>query len=80
MIWHKLYASTQRINDPTKADKDLLQAVTLAAILVEQDSVSLRESFRSAPRDLRNAARPRLPKIEPLLVQHPPALDGFREL
>jgi hypothetical protein len=80
MIWHKLYASTQRINDPTKADKDLLQAVTLAAILVEQDSVSLRESFRSAPRELRNAALSRLPKIEPLLVKHPQALDGFREL
>lgn len=79
MIWHKLYASTQR-NDPAKADKDLLQAVTLAAILVEQDNASLRESFRSAPRELRDAALSQLPKIEPLLVKHPQALDGFREL
>ncbi len=80
MIWHKLYASTQRVNDPTKADKDLLQAVTLAAILVEQDGVSLQESFRNAPRELREAALSRLPKIESLLVQHPQALDGFRDL
>lgn len=43
------YSSTYRTQDPTKAQKDLVQAVTLAAILIEQDSVSLRESFAGAP-------------------------------
>ncbi len=80
MIWHKLYSSTHRTRDPAKAQKDLVQAVTLAAILIEQDSVSLRESFAAAPQELRSAARARLPQIESLLAQHPQALDGFREL
>jgi len=79
-IWHKLYASTHRTNEPPKAEKDLVQAVTLAAILIEQDNVSLRESFRGAPRELRTAALSRLPRIETLLAEHPQALDGFREL
>ncbi|MDP9013125.1 MAG: hypothetical protein M3O41_10805, partial [Pseudomonadota bacterium] len=76
----KLYSSTHRTRDPAKAQKDLVQAVTLAAILIEQDSVSLRESFAAAPQELRSAARARLPQIESLLAQHPQALDGFREL
>jgi hypothetical protein len=80
MIWHKLYSSTDRVQEPTKAEKDLVQAVTLAAILVEQDSVSLRESFRSAPLKLRTAAHSRLPRIKTLLAEHPQALEGFREL
>jgi len=37
MVWHKLYASTQRTRSAAKAEKDLIQAVTLAAILVEQE-------------------------------------------
>jgi hypothetical protein len=80
MIWHKLYSSTHRTKEPTKAEKDLVQAVTLGAILIEQDSVSLRESYRRAPRELRAAALSRLPRIEKLLVAHPQALDGFREI
>jgi hypothetical protein len=80
MIWHKFYASTRRTKEPTKAEKDLVQAVTLAAILIEQESVSLRESFRSAPRELRAAALSRMSRIETMLAEHPQALDGFREL
>ncbi len=80
MIWHKFYASTHRTKEPTKAEKDLVQAVTLAAILIEQDSVSLHESFRSAPRELRTAALSRMSRIETMLAGHPQALDEFREL
>jgi hypothetical protein len=80
LIWHKLYSSTDRVNEPTKAEKDLVQGVTLAAILVEQDSVTLRETFSGAPRALRTAAISRLTRIEKLLAAHPQALDGFREL
>ena len=80
MIWHKLYSSTRRKSEPTKAEKDFVQGVTLAAILIEQDGASLRESFRDAPRKLRAAAISRLPRIQKLLAQHPQVLDGFREL
>jgi hypothetical protein len=80
MIWHKLYASTHRTKEPTKAEKDLVQAVTLAAILIEQDSEPLRESFRVAPRELRTAALFRMSRIESMLAEHPQVLDGFREL
>jgi hypothetical protein len=50
-------------HDPTKAEKDLLQAATLAAILVEQESSLLRESFRDAPSSLRKATLSRLSRI-----------------
>ncbi len=80
MIWHKFYSSTQRKADPAKAEKDLLQAVTLAAILVEQESTDLQESYRDAPQALRAAALTRMPRIEMLLGQHPQALDALRTL
>jgi hypothetical protein len=80
MIWHKLYSSTRGRKDPAKAEKDLVQAATLAAILVEQESALLRESYREAPRELRNAAHSRLPRLEKLLAEHPQARDEFRKL
>jgi hypothetical protein len=80
MIWHKLYSSTTRTQDPSKAEKDLVQAVTLASILCEQDGVSLRESFVSAPGKLRKAALSRLPRIATLLAHHPQTLEAFRDL
>jgi hypothetical protein len=80
MIWHNLYSSTRRKQDPAKAEKDLVQAATLAAILVEQEAALLRESYREAPRELRNAAHSRLPRLEKLLAEHPQARDEFRKL
>jgi hypothetical protein len=80
MIWHKLYSSTRRKQDPSKAEKDLVQAATLAAILVESENVLLRESYREAPRELRNAAHARLPRLEKMLAEHPQARDEFRKL
>lgn len=80
MIWHKLYASTQRTGAPDKAEKDIVQAVTLAAVLVDQDGASLSDSFRDAPTALQSAALSRLPRITPLLGAHPETLDAFRSL
>jgi hypothetical protein len=80
MIWHKLYSSIRRKQDPSKAEKDLVQAATLAAILVESENVLLRESYREAPRELRNAAHARLPRLEKMLAEHPQARDEFRKL
>ena len=80
MIWYDLHSSTRRSKDPDKAEKDLVQAATLAAIVIEQQSVLLRESYREAPRELRNAAHSRLPRLEKLLAEHPRARDEFRKL
>jgi hypothetical protein len=80
MIWFKLYAGTRQGRDLALAQKDLAIAATLAAILVETDGVLLRESYREAPRVLRNAAHAQLPRLEGLLAEHPRARDEFRKL
>jgi hypothetical protein len=80
MIWYYLYSSTRRGEDPAKAERRLVQAATLAAILIEQQSVLLRDSYREAPRELRNVAHSRLPRLEKLLAEHPRARDEFRKL
>ena len=51
--------------------------MTLAAILVEQESADLLESYRAAPQALRAAVMVRLPRIEALLAQHPEVKDVF---
>jgi hypothetical protein len=80
MIWFNLYASTRHRNNLALAEKDLAIAATLAAILVETDGVLLRESYREAPRALRNAAHARLPRLEGFLAEHARARDEFRKL
>ncbi|MEO8923121.1 MAG: GSU2403 family nucleotidyltransferase fold protein [Caldimonas sp.] len=75
LLWLKVYASTNRSGDPEKAPKDLLQAATLAAILVEQDGASLRNSLRGAPDRLKSAALARRPALSKLLEAHPEAAE-----
>ena len=77
MVWHKLYASTQRTRSAAKAEKDLIQAVTLAAILVEQEGAMLKESFSAAPAALQTASLSRLSRIQALLEAHPQTQDAF---
>ena len=76
-VWHKLYSSAARQGFAEKADKDLLQAMTLAAILVEQNDEALGDSLRDAPAALRSAARKRRPAIRRALVAHPQTLEQF---
>jgi hypothetical protein len=75
LVWHKIYSSTNRSGSPEKARKDLLQAATLAAVMVEQDDASLRDSLKEAPARLRTAARARFPALRKLLEAHPQALE-----
>jgi len=75
LAWHKLYSSTRRANDPAKAEKDLRQAATLLAVLVERDNLDLSMSARAVPEQILNAARQRLPALQSLLEPHPEALD-----
>ncbi len=80
LVWYRLYTSTRRGNDAALAESDLLQAATLAALLVERDAALLRESFRAAPRELRNAALSRLPRLDGVLAEHTGTRDEFRKL
>ena len=75
LVWHKLYSSAARTSAPEKAAKDLLQAATLAAILVEQEDEALADSGRDAPAAIRIAVRRRLPAIRKTLDAHPQALE-----
>ena len=49
LVWHKVYASAARRSFPEKARKDLIQAATLAAALVEQDDTPLTDGLRDMP-------------------------------
>ncbi|HEY0746133.1 MAG TPA: GSU2403 family nucleotidyltransferase fold protein [Steroidobacteraceae bacterium] len=80
MIWHKLYASTRRIHSPAKAQKDLMQAATLAAIVVELDGSTLRDSFAAAPSGLQAAAHTRMPELQSLLAAHPQVQHALAQL
>jgi hypothetical protein len=80
MIWHKIYASANRTRTPSRAEKDLQQAATLAAIAVEQDGLALTTSFTQAPTKLQSAVRSRLTRLHALLAAHPETQDAFRLL
>jgi hypothetical protein len=79
LAWHKLYSSTRRANDSSKAEKDLRQAATLLAVLVERDDLSLVETTAAVPKELLTAARQRLPSLRNLLVPHPRALEEVEQ-
>lgn len=76
-VWHKLYSSATRANEPDKAMKDLVQAATLAAVLVEQDAASIEESAREVPSAVVSAARTRLKVLRERLAAHPQTREQF---
>lgn len=80
MIWHKLHSSTDAARTADKKAKDFLQATTLAAILTEQDGVSLEQSFSAAPAPLRAAALAQRQRIQSLLDAHPQTSAAFASL
>ena len=80
MIWHKLHSSIDGNRMADKREKDLVQAVTLATLLVEQDGASLKHSFSAAPATLRAAGLARLQRIQSLLAAHPQTLEAFGAL
>jgi hypothetical protein len=70
LVWHKLYASASRQSFPEKAEMDLLQAVTLAAILIDQEDEALGDSVAEVPASLRGTLRRRLPAMRRALAGH----------
>jgi hypothetical protein len=79
-VWHKLYSSASRQSFREKAQKDLMQAATLAAILVEQHDEALSDTFEEAPASLREAAKKRLPALRRALAAHPQTLEQFESV
>lgn len=76
-MWHKLFSAASRPGSPEKVRKDLLQAATLAAVLVEQDDASLSQSLVGAPPEVQEAARSCLPALRKLLNAHPQASEAM---
>lgn len=76
-VWHKLYSSAARTGFPEKARKDLVQAATLAAVLVEQDDAVLSESLADVPVAMLASLRTRLVPLRKLLAKHPQVLEQF---
>lgn len=71
LVWHKLYASTQRGGFPEKAAKDRQQALTLAAALVDHDPESLRTAWDAAPSSMTAIIRPLREALQQRLGAHP---------
>lgn len=76
-VWHKLYSSSSRQGFPEKAEKDLIQAATLAAILVEQQDEALVESFAELPTGMQAVVKKRLRALRRALAGHPQTLEQF---
>lgn len=70
-VWHKLYASTQRSGFPEKAVKDRQHALTLAAVLSENEPLALRTTWSAAPKAMTEAIRPLREIILQGLAAHP---------
>jgi hypothetical protein len=76
-VWHKLYTSAVRRSFPEKAAKDLLQAATLAAVLVEEQDEDLSEAFNDLPAGMKKPVQTRLPALRRALAGHPQTCEQF---
>lgn len=75
LVWHKLYASTQRTGFPEKAAKDRQQALTLAAAIVEGEPGALRDAWDDAPISMTAEIRPLRATLPQRLNAHPMLKD-----
>jgi hypothetical protein len=58
LVWHKLYASTQRKGFQEKSAKDRQQAMVLAAALADIEPQALSTAFGAAPATMRGTIKP----------------------
>ena len=76
-LWHKLYSSGARKSFPEKAEKDLMQAATLAAVLVELQDEDLCDSLTDVPAEMKKVVKTRLPALRRALAGHPLTREQF---
>jgi hypothetical protein len=92
LVWHKLYAATQRHGAPEKAAKDTQQALVLGAVLADDDPSLLIQAFDAAPAGMLAPIRRLKERFDCAVIRpsrmggHPGPLferlmpDGFSEL
>ena len=78
-VWHKLYSSAARRSFPDKAQKDLMQAATLAAVLVETQDEDFSDSFDEVPAGMKKLVKARWPALRRALAAHPQTCAQFVE-
>ena len=79
LVWHKLYASTQRKGFPEKAAKDQQQALVLGAVLADTDSGELVDAFRAAPKSMLSPVKPLLKMLRAKAEAHPAMQEVLRQ-
>lgn len=78
-IWHKLYSSAVRKTSREKAAKDLRQAATLAAALIDEDEMALSDSAHDLPTPMRSAIQRHRGAIRAALVHHTKTCQAIEE-
>lgn len=74
-VWHKLYSSTQRRGFHAKAAKDRLQALTVAALLAEQNGHLLVDALDALPDEMRASIVPLGQQLREEGSAHPELVD-----
>lgn len=78
LVWHKLYASTQRQGFPEKAAKDRQQALVLGAVIAENEPHDLLEAFHHAPTQMVSPIRSLSDKLLEAASVHPAWAETLR--
>ena len=79
LVWHKLYASTNRRGFHEKGVKDRRQALVLAAVLAETDPQALTLAFKKAPAAMARTVRPLYGRLLKELSDHAALREVLRE-
>lgn len=75
LVWHKLYAATQRRGAAEKAAKDELQALTLGAVLADEEPHALSQAFALAPATMTRPIRELKERLGAKAAAHPALVD-----
>lgn len=75
LVWHKLYAATQRQGAPEKAAKDEHQALVLGAVLADDAPRVLTQAFAAAPDAMIDPIRSLKDRLVVKAAAHPALVD-----
>ena len=79
-VWHKLYSSAARKAFPEKAQKDLRQGATLAAVLTDRDADALPDSAAELPKAMKTVLVRHRAVILAALQGHPSARHAIERV